>query len=55
MSTIEYRNLGRNGIKVSPITLGTMMFGGQTEDSVAARIVDKAHEQGINFIDTANG
>ncbi|MEQ7918619.1 aldo/keto reductase [Xanthomonas sp. WHRI 1810A] len=55
MSTIEYRNLGRNGIKVSPITLGTMMFGGQTDDSVAKRIVDKAYEQGINFIDTANG
>lgn len=55
MSAIEYRNLGRNGIKVSPITLGTMMFGGQTDDSVAKRIADKAYEQGINFIDTANG
>lgn len=55
MSAIEYRNLGRNGIKVSPITLGTMMFGGQTDDGVAKRIVDKAYEQGINFIDTANG
>jgi aryl-alcohol dehydrogenase-like predicted oxidoreductase len=54
MSAIEYRNLGRDGIKVSPITLGTMMFGGQTDDGVAARIVDKAFEQGINFIDTAN-
>lgn len=55
MSTIEYRTLGRNGIKVSPITLGTMMFGGQTDDAVAKRIVDKAFDQGINFIDTANG
>jgi aryl-alcohol dehydrogenase-like predicted oxidoreductase len=55
MSTIEYRNLGRNGIKVSPITLGTMMFGGQTPEDVAKRITDKAFEQGINFIDTANG
>lgn len=55
MSVIEYRNLGRNGIKVSPITLGTMMFGGQTEDGVAKRIVDRAYEQGINFIDSANG
>jgi aryl-alcohol dehydrogenase-like predicted oxidoreductase len=55
MSTIEYRNLGRNGIKVSPITLGTMMFGGPTEENVAKRIADKAFEQGINFIDTANG
>lgn len=55
MSAIEYRNLGRNGIKVSPITLGTMMFGGQTDAAVARRIADKAYEQGINFIDTANG
>ncbi|WP_300727647.1 aldo/keto reductase [Pseudomonas sp.] len=55
MSTIEYRNLGRNGIKVSPITLGTMMFGGQTEEDVAKRIADRAYEQGINVIDTANG
>jgi len=55
MSDIEYRNLGRSGIKVSPITLGTMMFGGQTEEAVAKRIVDRAYEQGINFIDTANG
>jgi aryl-alcohol dehydrogenase-like predicted oxidoreductase len=55
MSSIEYRNLGRNGIKVSPITLGTMMFGDQTPEDVAKRITDKAFAQGINFIDTANG
>ena len=54
MSAIEYRNLGRNGVRVSPLTLGTMMFGEQTDDAVAKRIVDKAFEQGINFIDTAN-
>jgi aryl-alcohol dehydrogenase-like predicted oxidoreductase len=54
MSSIEYRNLGRNGIKVSPITLGTMMFGDQTPENVAKRITDKAFAQGINFIDTAN-
>ena len=55
MSDIQYRNLGRNGVKVSPITLGTMMFGGQTPDDVARRITDRAFEQGINSIDTANG
>ncbi|WP_407309781.1 aldo/keto reductase [Pseudomonas sp. nanlin1] len=55
MSTINYRTLGRHGLKVSPLTLGTMMFGGQTPDDVAARITAKAFEQGINFIDTANG
>ena len=54
MSDIQYRNLGRNGVKVSPITLGTMMFGGQTPDDVARRITDLAFEQGINSIDTAN-
>jgi aryl-alcohol dehydrogenase-like predicted oxidoreductase len=54
MSSIEYRNLGRNGIKVSPITLGTMMFGEQTPEDIAKRITDKAFAQGINFIDTAN-
>ena len=53
MSDIQYRNLGRNGVKVSPITLGTMMFGGQTPDDVARRITDRAFEQGINAIDTA--
>ena len=55
MSTIDYRNLGRNGIRVSPLTLGTMMFGGQTDEATAARIAAKAFEQGVNFIDTANG
>ena len=52
---MTYRNLGKTGIKVSPLCLGTMMFGGQTDDAVARRITDKAYEQGVNFIDTANG
>ena len=36
---MEYRNLGRSGLKVSPICLGTMMFGGPTDEATAARIV----------------
>jgi len=52
---MEYRALGRSGLKVSPLCLGSMMFGGATEESVAARIVAQAREQGINFIDTADG
>jgi len=52
---MTYRNLGRTGIKVSNLCLGTMMFGGQTDEAVARRITDKAFEQGVNFIDTANG
>jgi aryl-alcohol dehydrogenase-like predicted oxidoreductase len=52
--TLHYRYLGRSGIKVSPLSLGTMMFGGQTDEATLHRIIDKAHEQGINFIDTAD-
>jgi aryl-alcohol dehydrogenase-like predicted oxidoreductase len=52
--SLRYRYLGRSGIKVSPLTLGTMMFGGQTDEATSLRIIDKAREQGINFIDTAN-
>ena len=51
---MEYRNLGRSGLKVSPICLGTMMFGGPTDEATAYRIVASARESGINFIDTAN-
>lgn len=51
---VAYRYLGRSALKVSPITLGTMMFGGQTPDDIAFRIIDKARDQGINFIDTAD-
>ena len=51
---MEYRNLGRTGIKVSPLCLGAMMFGGRTEFNDGVAIVDKAMDQGINFIDTAN-
>lgn len=54
MSAIKYRRLGRQGLQVSEITLGTMMFGGQTDDLTAQRIVDHALEQGVNAIDTAN-
>jgi aryl-alcohol dehydrogenase-like predicted oxidoreductase len=54
---VEYRNLGRTGLKVSPLCLGTMNFGwdqpGTTEQDAFA-IMDRAHEHGINFFDTAN-
>ena len=51
---MNYRNLGRSGLKVSPICLGTMMFGGPTDEATSTRIVAKAREAGINFIDTAD-
>lgn len=53
--TLQYRTLGRNGLRVSPLTLGTMMFGGETDEATSRRIIDKAFSQGFNFIDTADG
>ena len=51
---MQYFNLGRSGLKVSPICLGTMMFGGQTNEATSKRIVDRARDAGVNFIDTAD-
>ncbi len=51
---MDYRSLGRSGLKVTPICLGTMMFGGPTDEALSARIIAKAHEAGVNFIDTAD-
>ena len=51
---MEYRRLGRSGVKVSPICLGTMMFGDQTDAAEAGRIVASARDAGVNFIDTAD-
>jgi aryl-alcohol dehydrogenase (NADP+) len=51
---MEYRNLGTSGVKVSPLCLGTMMFGDRTDAAESARIVAAAREAGVNFIDTAD-
>lgn len=51
---MDYRALGRSGLKVSPLCLGTMMFGGATDEATAQRIVARARDQGVNFIDTAD-
>ncbi|HKS02821.1 MAG TPA: aldo/keto reductase, partial [Arthrobacter sp.] len=51
---MEYTHLGRSGLKVSRLCLGTMNFGPQTEESDAHAIMDSAQESGINFFDTAN-
>ncbi|HYD65861.1 aldo/keto reductase [Azospirillum sp.] len=51
---MHYRKLGRSGVKVSPLCLGTMMFGGPTDEPTAGRIIAHAAEAGINFIDTAD-
>jgi aryl-alcohol dehydrogenase-like predicted oxidoreductase len=51
---MEYRNLGRTGLKVSPLCLGTMNFGPQTSEADSFAIMDRALEVGVNFFDTAN-
>ncbi|MCP3020439.1 aldo/keto reductase [Cupriavidus basilensis] len=51
---MDYRYLGRSALKVSPLCLGAMMFGGETDEATSKRIIDKAFDQGINFIDTAD-
>ncbi len=51
---VEYRNLGRTGVKVSPLCLGAMNFGGPTPEDESIQIINCALEGGINFIDTAN-
>jgi len=51
---VDYRNLGRCGVKVSPVCLGTMMFGGQTSQADSIRMIHQANDLGINFIDTAD-
>jgi len=51
---MQYRSLGASGLKVSPLCLGTMMFGGATDEPTSQRIVARAREQGVNFIDTAD-
>lgn len=51
---MDHRYLGRSALKVSPLCLGAMMFGGETDEPTSRRIIDKAFEQGVNFLDTAD-
>ncbi len=51
---MEYRYLGRTGVRVSPLCLGCMMFGGRTDLDDSMAMIDRAIEAGINFLDTAN-
>src|SRR5215468_5670337 len=54
MLPMEYRKLGRSGLNVSPLCLGAMMFGGAADEASSQRIIGKARDAGINFIDTAD-
>ncbi|MCR9194911.1 MAG: aldo/keto reductase [Hyphomonas sp.] len=51
---MEFRQLGRSGLKVTPFTLGTMEFGGKVAEDDAADLLAMAIERGINVVDTAN-
>jgi aryl-alcohol dehydrogenase-like predicted oxidoreductase len=51
---MDYAQLGRTGLRVSRLCLGTMNFGPQTEEPESFAIMDRAHDLGINFFDTAN-
>src|ERR1700742_1005455 len=53
---MEYRSLGRTGMQVSPLCLGAMMFGGwgEPDHATSIKIIHRALDAGINFIDTAD-
>lgn len=51
---MEYRKVGRTGLKVSTFCLGTMMFGRQVDEKESLSIVERALDAGVNFIDTAD-
>jgi len=51
---MDYRLLGRTGVRVSPLCLGTLNFGDATGEADAVRIMHAAFDAGLNFVDTAN-
>ncbi len=51
---MQHRRLGRTGLKVSEICLGTMTFAGQSDEATSYRILDVAAERGVTFLDTAD-
>lgn len=51
---MQYANLGKSNMQVSKVCLGTMHFGGKTDEATSFEIMDRALDMGINFFDTAN-
>jgi NDP-hexose 2,3-enoyl reductase len=54
VGVMEYTYLGRTGLSVSRLCLGTMNFGWQIDEATSHAVLDKAVEAGVNFVDTAN-
>ena len=52
---MNYRNMGRTGLKVSVICVGTMTFGRSTDQTEASKMVELSLDRGVNFFDTADG
>lgn len=50
---MQYRYIGKTGLRVSPVCMGTMTFGTQTDKKEAFKIMDMAYDRGVNFFDTA--
>jgi NDP-hexose 2,3-enoyl reductase len=50
---MDYTHLGRSGVSVSRLCLGTMNFGAITDEATSHQIMDRAHEHGVNFFDTS--
>jgi aryl-alcohol dehydrogenase-like predicted oxidoreductase len=51
---VKYKRLGRTGLRVSEVCMGTMTFGGVTDEGEAKRIFDRCLDAGVNFFDSAN-
>ncbi len=51
---MQYRKLGRTGLKVSELCIGTMQFGWTADEALADQILSASYDAGINFIDTAD-
>src|SRR6266571_1961248 len=54
LAPMNHRSLGRTGLKVSEVCLGTMTFGVQCDEAASFAILDKAAEMGVDFLDTAD-
>jgi 1-deoxyxylulose-5-phosphate synthase len=54
MADMQYRRMGKSGLKVSAITLGTLWFGSKVDEATALHIVDRALAAGVNCVDTAD-